>query len=90
MLWQTGCTPVDDLPIVADAVPARGGPGRGAGRADIVISHAGTGSALANLACGPVRGVASRVAALGEAGDDHQQELAEELAARGLAAAPRP
>jgi hypothetical protein len=29
--------------------------------------------------------VTSRLAALGEAGDDHQRELAEELVARGLA-----
>ena len=54
--------------------------------ADIVVSHAGTGSALANLAAGRFAVVVSRLAALGEAGDDHQRELAEELAARGLAA----
>jgi hypothetical protein len=42
-------------------------------------------SALANLAAGRFAVVSSRLGALGEAGDDHQQELAEELAARGLA-----
>ena len=40
---------------------------------------------LANLAAGRYAVVVSRLAALGEAGDDHQRELAEELAARGLA-----
>ena len=54
--------------------------------ADVVVSHAGTGSALANLAAGRFAVVVSRRAALGEAGDDHQRELAEELVARGLAA----
>ena len=53
--------------------------------ADIVVSHAGTGSALANLAAGRFAVMVSRVAAFGEAGDDHQAELAQELAARGLA-----
>jgi UDP-N-acetylglucosamine--N-acetylmuramyl-(pentapeptide) pyrophosphoryl-undecaprenol N-acetylglucosamine transferase len=53
--------------------------------ADIVISHAGTGSALANVAAGRFAVVASRSAEFGEAGDDHQRQLADELAARGLA-----
>jgi UDP-N-acetylglucosamine--N-acetylmuramyl-(pentapeptide) pyrophosphoryl-undecaprenol N-acetylglucosamine transferase len=85
VLWQTGCTPVDDLPItptpflpsaeLADALAA----------ADIVVSHAGTGSALANLAAGRFAVMASRAAEFGEAGDDHQRQLADELAARGLA-----
>ena len=85
VLWQTGCTPVDDLPItptpflpaaeLADALAA----------ADIVVSHAGTGSALANLAAGQYAVMVSRAAEFGEAGDDHQRQLADELAARGLA-----
>jgi UDP-N-acetylglucosamine transferase subunit ALG13 len=85
VLWQTGCTPVDDLPLtptpflpaaeLADALAA----------ADIVISHAGTGSALATVAAGRFAVVASRSAEFGEAGDDHQRQLADELAARGLA-----
>jgi UDP-N-acetylglucosamine--N-acetylmuramyl-(pentapeptide) pyrophosphoryl-undecaprenol N-acetylglucosamine transferase len=85
VLWQTGCTPVDDLPItptpflpaadLADALAA----------ADIVISHAGTGSALANLTAGRFAVMVSRAAEFGEVGDDHQRQLADELAARGLA-----
>jgi UDP-N-acetylglucosamine--N-acetylmuramyl-(pentapeptide) pyrophosphoryl-undecaprenol N-acetylglucosamine transferase len=85
VLWQTGCTPVDDLPIQATPfLPAADLAAALAG-ADIVVSHAGTGSALANLAAGRFAVMATRVAAFGEAGDDHQQELAEELATRGLA-----
>ena len=40
---------------------------------------------LANLGAGRFAVVASRLAEHGEAGDDHQSELAEELVARGLA-----
>jgi UDP-N-acetylglucosamine transferase subunit ALG13 len=53
--------------------------------ADIVVSHAGAGSALSALRAGRMPLIASRRAALGEAGDDHQQELADELMRRGLA-----
>ena len=50
-----------------------------------MVSHAGTGSALANLARGPLRpGRPAASPKFGEAGDDHQRELADELEARGL------
>jgi UDP-N-acetylglucosamine transferase subunit ALG13 len=85
VLWQTGGAPVDDLPIsptpflpAADLMAALG-------RADIVVSHAGTGSALANLAAGRYAVMVPRIAEFGEAGDDHQRELAIELESRGLA-----
>jgi UDP-N-acetylglucosamine--N-acetylmuramyl-(pentapeptide) pyrophosphoryl-undecaprenol N-acetylglucosamine transferase len=84
VLWQTGCTPVDGLPV--DATPFLPAADLAAAlrEADIVVSHAGTGSALANLAAGRFALVSSRVATYGEAGDDHQRELADELEARGL------
>ena len=74
VLWQTGCTPVDGLPILtatpflpaADLTAALA-------EADIVVSHAGTGSALANLAAGRFAVIVSRLAEFGEAGDDHQR-----------------
>lgn len=85
VLWQTGCSPVDGLGIEATPfLPARD-LSAALAAADIVVSHAGTGSALAALAAGRFALVSSRVAAHGEAGDDHQRELADELAARGLA-----
>jgi UDP-N-acetylglucosamine--N-acetylmuramyl-(pentapeptide) pyrophosphoryl-undecaprenol N-acetylglucosamine transferase len=90
VLWQTGCTPVDDLPIVATPFLPAADLASALAEADIVVSHAGTGSALANLGAGRFAVVASRLAEHGEAGDDHQGELAEELVARGLAAHHEP
>jgi UDP-N-acetylglucosamine--N-acetylmuramyl-(pentapeptide) pyrophosphoryl-undecaprenol N-acetylglucosamine transferase len=86
VLWQTGCSPVDDLPIEPTPFLPAADLTAALAAADIVVSHAGTGSALANLAAGRFALVVSRLAALGEAGDDHQRELAEELVSRGLAA----
>jgi UDP-N-acetylglucosamine transferase subunit ALG13 len=85
VLWQTGCTPVDGLPLTAIPFLPAVELAAALAEADIVVSHAGTGSALANLAAGRFALVVTRLAALGEAGDDHQRELAEELEARGLA-----
>jgi UDP-N-acetylglucosamine--N-acetylmuramyl-(pentapeptide) pyrophosphoryl-undecaprenol N-acetylglucosamine transferase len=85
VLWQTGCTPVDDLPISATPFLPAADLTAALADAEIVVSHAGTGSALANLAAGRFAVMATRVSAFGEAGDDHQEQLAEELARRGLA-----
>jgi UDP-N-acetylglucosamine transferase subunit ALG13 len=85
VLWQTGCTDVDDLPIDATPFLPAGELRRALGAADIVLSHAGAGSALAALDAGRAPALFSRTQALGEAGDDHQAQLATELAARGLA-----
>ncbi len=49
------------------------------------FSHAGTGSALAALDAGRFPILAIRDSARGEQVDDHQRELATELARRGLA-----
>jgi UDP-N-acetylglucosamine--N-acetylmuramyl-(pentapeptide) pyrophosphoryl-undecaprenol N-acetylglucosamine transferase len=84
VLWQTGCTPVDDLPITPTPFLPAADLAAALAAADIVVSHAGTGSALAGLAAGRFAVVASRAAEFGEAGDDHQRQLADELAARGL------
>ena len=86
VLWQTGCSPVDDLPLSPTPFLPAADLASALAAADVVVSHAGTGSALANLAAGRFAVVVNRLAALDEAGDDHQRELAEELAARGLAA----
>jgi len=85
VLWQTGCTPVDDLPLTPTPFLPAADLAAALARADIVVSHAGAGSALANLAAGRFAVMVSRVAAFGEAGDDHQRQLAEELVSRGLA-----
>ena len=85
VLWQTGDTPVDDLPIQATPVLPAAELGAALSKADIVISHAGTGSALAALNAGRYPILATRQRARGEQVDDHQHELATELARRGLA-----
>jgi UDP-N-acetylglucosamine transferase subunit ALG13 len=85
VLWQTGDTPVDDLPIRATPALPAAELGAAQGKADLVISHAGTGSALAALNAGRYPILATRDSARGEQVDDHQHQLATELARRGLA-----
>lgn len=88
VLWQTGDTAVDDLPIPPEATrPALPAATLAAAlaEADIVVSHAGTGSALAALRGGRLPILVARVPGRGEAGDDHQLQLAAELSRRGLA-----
>jgi UDP-N-acetylglucosamine:LPS N-acetylglucosamine transferase len=84
-LWQTAGTAVGDLPIhVRPSMPSTE-LAAALRDADIVVSHAGTGSAVAALEQGHIALLAPRVPALGEIGDEHQLQLAEELAHRGLA-----
>jgi UDP-N-acetylglucosamine--N-acetylmuramyl-(pentapeptide) pyrophosphoryl-undecaprenol N-acetylglucosamine transferase len=84
VLWQTGGTPVEDLPLhPTPFLPARDLE-KAIADADIVVSHAGTGSALAILGAGRFPVLAVREERHGEAGDDHQGQLADELVRRGL------
>jgi UDP-N-acetylglucosamine transferase subunit ALG13 len=53
--------------------------------ADLVISHAGVGSALTALEAGKHPVLVSRDSRFGEHVDDHQTQVARELARRGLA-----
>jgi UDP-N-acetylglucosamine transferase subunit ALG13 len=85
VVWQTADTPVDDLPIHATPTLPAAELGAALAKADIVISHAGTGSALAALNAGRYPILAIRDPARGEQVDDHQQQLATELARRALA-----
>jgi UDP-N-acetylglucosamine transferase subunit ALG13 len=85
VLWQVGCTDVSDLPIdacreiPADALQAA------LREADVVIAHAGCGSALSALDAGKKPVLVARRQARGENVDDHQPLLARELATRDLA-----
>jgi UDP-N-acetylglucosamine transferase subunit ALG13 len=85
VVWQTGETPTDglDLPackwLPADEMEAA------LAAADVVVSHAGTGSALSSLRAGRCPVLIPRTAADGEIGDDHQDRFARELERRGLA-----
>ena len=87
VLWQTGTTDASGLGIAArPAVPAAELRAAMAD-ADVVVAHAGVGSALLALECGKVPVLVPRAAALGEQVDDHQFVLTERLARAGLAVA---
>lgn len=86
VLWQTGGTPTEGLPITATPFLPASELAAAVAAADIVVSHAGTGSALAALNARKYPLLAPRLQREGEAGDDHQHELADELRRRGLAA----
>jgi UDP-N-acetylglucosamine transferase subunit ALG13 len=84
VVWQAGFTDTTGLPIDAhDTLPPHE-LDEAIRRADVVIAHAGTGSALQALDNGKVPVLVSRRAALGEQTDEHQPLLAAELDARGL------
>jgi UDP-N-acetylglucosamine--N-acetylmuramyl-(pentapeptide) pyrophosphoryl-undecaprenol N-acetylglucosamine transferase len=85
VLWQTGSTDASGLDI--DAVPSVPSAtlSQELAAADVVIGHAGTGTALAALSAGKVPVLAPRSVELGEHVDSHQDDLARFLADRGLA-----
>lgn len=85
VLWQVGVTPVSDLGIeghdLVDAAEMRAA----VGAADLVVAHAGIGSALGALDAGLCPVLLPRSATRGEHVDEHQQLIADELSGRGLA-----
>jgi UDP-N-acetylglucosamine--N-acetylmuramyl-(pentapeptide) pyrophosphoryl-undecaprenol N-acetylglucosamine transferase len=90
ILWQTGSTPVGDLPIAARPLVPAAELEDAVARADVVISHAGCGSALLALNAGKYPILVARRPQNGELVDDHQVELASFLNERGLALARTP
>jgi|tagenome__1003787_1003787.scaffolds.fasta_scaffold20940136_2 UDP-N-acetylglucosamine--N-acetylmuramyl-(pentapeptide) pyrophosphoryl-undecaprenol N-acetylglucosamine transferase len=85
VLWQTGKTPAEGLPI--DAQPMIPGADLEAaiGHADVVVGHAGVGSSLTSLIAGKYPVLVPRRASAGEIVDDHQLLFAEELERRDIA-----
>jgi UDP-N-acetylglucosamine--N-acetylmuramyl-(pentapeptide) pyrophosphoryl-undecaprenol N-acetylglucosamine transferase len=84
-LWQTGGTSVEGLGIEArEWLPAAEMEAQLAA-ADVVVTHAGTGSALSALRAGRWPVLLPRREAFAEIGDDHQDRFARDLAQRGLA-----
>lgn len=83
--WQTGSTFVSDLAIS----PKANLPGdelfEMMCRADVVVSHAGVGSAITAMRAGHCPVLVPRRSAYGEHVDDHQGQVAAELARTGLA-----
>ncbi|MGI9605147.1 MAG: glycosyltransferase [Acidimicrobiales bacterium] len=85
VLWQTGSTDTDGLDIDSTPWMPHAQLAAAAEGADVVIAHAGGGSALTSLDAGRRPLLVPRKAASGDFNDDHQLEIAELLAERRLA-----
>ena len=85
VVWQTGDTAVEGLPI--DALPLMSDERfqEEIRLADVVVSHSGVGTVLSCLEAGKVPVLVPRRAAHREHVDDHQVQIARVAAARGLA-----
>lgn len=84
VLWQTGVTDTTGLPITpVPSVPA-GELAQAVAEADLVVGHAGVGTALVALENGRCPVLLPRRRDRGEHTDDHQRLIAEELFRRGL------
>ncbi len=85
VFWQTGATDVTGLAIGARAdIPERE-LSAAMSEADLVISHAGVGSALVSMQAGRAPLLVPRRSRHEEHVDDHQVQIARELERRGLA-----
>jgi UDP-N-acetylglucosamine transferase subunit ALG13 len=82
---QSGATDVSGLPVRARAEMPGHELRAAIHEADVVVAHAGTGSALAALEAGKCAVLVPRELDHGEHVDDHQHQIADELARRGLA-----
>jgi len=87
VLWQTGATDTSGLALSPRPLVPDDDLRRAMAAADVVICHAGVGSALAAFGAGHCPIIVPRRRARGEHVDDHQEQLATELAGRGLAIA---
>lgn len=85
ILWQTGATDVSGLPIKGNTAIPNLDLTQAMTEADVVIAHAGVGAALDALEAGRLPVLAPRRLHLGEHVDDHQIQVAAELAGRDLA-----
>jgi UDP-N-acetylglucosamine transferase subunit ALG13 len=85
VLWQTGRTDVHDLAIQGRRAVPTPELERAMADADLVVAHAGIGSALEALEAGRCPLLVPRSRAAGEHVDDHQVLIASELHERGLA-----
>ncbi|CAN5426633.1 glycosyltransferase [soil metagenome] len=89
--WQLGPDfPAADQPAGARGMISRDELQNWFQESDVVIAHAGVGSALAVLEIGKAPVLVPRRSARGEHIDDHQQLIADELSGRGLAVAHFP
>jgi UDP-N-acetylglucosamine transferase subunit ALG13 len=86
VLWQTGGTDVTGLGITATPFVPAADLATAMAAADVVIAHAGSGSAIDALRAGRRPVLVPRRSRHGEVGNDHQVQVAALLAGRGLAA----
>jgi UDP-N-acetylglucosamine--N-acetylmuramyl-(pentapeptide) pyrophosphoryl-undecaprenol N-acetylglucosamine transferase len=85
VLWQTGDTDVSGLGIVGHHAILEHELSQAIREADVLVAHAGVGTALAALEIGKYPVLVPRRLAHGEHVDDHQTQIAGELSNRGLA-----
>ncbi|MEK0081746.1 glycosyltransferase [Benzoatithermus flavus] len=85
VLWQTGPTPVDGLDLAARPFVAAQALDKAMHEADVVVAHAGCGSALAALKAGKFPILVPRDPRHNEVVDMHQIEIARWLSRQGLA-----
>lgn len=84
VLWQTGDTDVSELGIDGHYSIPEHMLSESMREADVVVAHAGVGTALAAFEVGCCPLLVPRRFSLGEHVDDHQIQIAEELGRRGL------
>lgn len=87
VLWQVGSTLIEDMPADARRQVPIDEMRQAMREADVVISHAGVGSALAAMQAGRRALYVPRRRSHGEHIDDHQVAMAQELDARDLVVA---
>jgi UDP-N-acetylglucosamine--N-acetylmuramyl-(pentapeptide) pyrophosphoryl-undecaprenol N-acetylglucosamine transferase len=85
VLWQTGDTDVSGLGIVGHHTIPERELSEAIRAADVLVAHAGVGTALAALEVGKCPILVPRRFSHGEHVDDHQIQIARELSRRGLA-----
>lgn len=85
VLWQTGVTDIAGLDLAGLPSLPQHELHEAMARADVVIAHAGIGSALGALNAGRRPLLVPRRSLHGEHVDDHQQQIARELHGRALA-----
>lgn len=84
VLWQHGSTRIDDLGLTGvHSLPSHE-LGAAMASADLVVAHSGIGSAIAALDRGKAPLLVPRRSSRREAIDDHQADIGQELARRGL------
>jgi UDP-N-acetylglucosamine--N-acetylmuramyl-(pentapeptide) pyrophosphoryl-undecaprenol N-acetylglucosamine transferase len=85
VVWQIGPTVLDDPAVETHALMSQEDLSAAMREADLVIAHAGVGTALQAMEAGHCPVLIPRRADRREHVDDHQFEVAAELAGRGLA-----